>query len=393
MKNPISLLLIFIFLISNACKESSENADKDTEDRSEEVEQSARATITLPRFPSPAAIVEQTIGLSTVTINYSRPNVVASNGVDRTGKIWGKQVPYDFDFRPAMGGGNPRPWRAGANENTTIEISHDAEIEGKPLKAGIYGLHVAIHQNSGATVIFSNTSNAWGSFSYEESEDALRVEVQTAEIPLAKRLIYTFTDVNKTSGTVTLDWEMKRIPFTVEFDTHNMVLGQFRDALADTTGISWVDYNRAASYCANNSVNLEQGMDWVDASIALETNYRNLSTKSKLLAGLGQSEQSMDVKNEALELPTTRPNDYYSYGTEFIRLGKVQQAMEIYQRLSKRWPDHWLTAHGLARAYSAMGDFEKAIGFENEALGKAPDANMGFIEGAIEKLESGQDFN
>jgi len=104
MKNPISLLLIFIFLISNACKESSENADTDTEDQSEEVEQTARATITLPRFPSPAAVVEQTIGLSTVTIRYSRPNVVASNGVDRTGKIWGKQVPYDFDFRPAMGG-------------------------------------------------------------------------------------------------------------------------------------------------------------------------------------------------------------------------------------------------------------------------------------------------
>ena len=246
MKNPISLLLIFIFLISNACKESSENANTDIEDQSEEAEQTARATITLPRFPSPAAIVEQTIGLSTVTINYSRPNVVASNGVDRTGEIWGKQVPYDFDFRPAMGGGNSRPWRAGANENTTIEISHDAEIEGKPLKAGIYGLHLAIHQDGGATLIFSDTSDAWGSFSYQESEDALRVEVQTAEIPLAKRLIYTFTDVSKTSGTVALDWEMKRIPFTIEFDTHNMVLGQFRDALADTTGISWVDSDRRA---------------------------------------------------------------------------------------------------------------------------------------------------
>ncbi len=393
MKNPISLLLIFIFLISNACKESSENVDKDTEDRSEQVEQSARATIVLPRFPSPAAVVEQTIGLSTVTINYSRPNVIASNGIDRTGKIWGKQVPFDFDFRPAMGGGNPRPWRAGANENTTIEISHDAEIEGEPIKAGIYGLHVAIHQDGGATLIFSNTSDAWGSFSYEESEDALRVDVHTAEIPLTKRLIYTFSDVSKTSGTVALDWEMKRIPFTIKFDTHNMVLGQFRDALADTTGISWVDYNRAASYCANNRVNHEQGMDWVDASIELEMNYRNLSTKSKLLAGLGQNKQSMDLKSQALELNSTKPNDYYSYGTEFIRLGKVQQAMEIYQRLSKRWPEHWLTAHGLARAYSAMGDFEKAIGFENDALGKAPQANKGFIEGAIEKLKSGENFN
>ena len=393
MKNQISLLLIIIFLISNACKDNSENADTDIEDQNEEVEQTTRVTITLPRFPSPAAVVEQTIGLSTVTINYSRPNVIASNGVDRTGKIWGKQVPYDFDFRPAMGGGNPRPWRAGANENTTIEISHDAEIEGEPIKAGIYGLHVAIHQDGGATLIFSNTSDAWGSFSYEESKDALRVEVQTGEIPLAKRLIYTFTDVSKTSGTVALDWEMKRIPFTIEFDTHNMMFSQFHKALADTAGIAWVDYNRAAAYCADNNVNLEEGRKWVEASIALETNYRNLSTKSKLLSGLGQGEQSMYVKNEALELSTTRPNDYYSYGTEFIRLGKNQEAMEIYQRLSERWPDHWLTAHGLARAYSARGDYVKALEYERDALTKAPENNKGFIEGAIEKLEKGEDFN
>jgi len=382
--------ILFLLSISFACKENTENTDT-VEAQSEETAE--RPTIILPRFPSPAATVEQTIGISTVTIKYSRPNVIATNGVNRTGKIWGKQVPYDFDFRPAMGGGNPRPWRAGANENTTIELSHDAEIEGEPIKVGIYGLHIAIHQDGGATIIFSNTFDAWGSFSYEESADALRVEVQTAEIPLTKRLIYTFTDVTKTTAKIALDWEMKRIPFTIEFDTHNMMLSQFHKAVADTAGIAWVDYNRAAAYCADNNVNLDEGMKWVEASIALETNYRNLSTKSKLLAGLGQSEQSMDVKNEALELSTTRANDYYSYGTEFIRLGKVPEAMEIYQRLSERWPDHWLTAHGLARAYSARGDYVKALEFERDALTKAPENNKGFIEGAIEKLEKAEDFN
>jgi len=97
--------ILFLLSISFGCKESSENADSNTEAQNEETEQTARATITLPRFPSPAATVEQTIGLSTVTIKYSRPNVIASNGVNRTGKIWGKQVPYDFDFKPSMGGG------------------------------------------------------------------------------------------------------------------------------------------------------------------------------------------------------------------------------------------------------------------------------------------------
>ncbi|MEP6646656.1 MAG: DUF2911 domain-containing protein, partial [Saprospiraceae bacterium] len=124
--------------------------------------------------------VTQHIGLVTVTVDYSSPNVTGPTGTDRNGKIWGQLVPYgltDLGF----GLRNPSPWRAGANENTTIAFSHDVMIEGKPLKAGKYGLFLIVQEDGPWTWIFSNNSTAWGSFFYKEKDDALRVDVQPME--------------------------------------------------------------------------------------------------------------------------------------------------------------------------------------------------------------------
>jgi len=390
-KFPYFLIIGAIFL-QTACTEKTQKEVPGTVQQAQTAV-STKKKVKIPRFPSPAGTVEQTIGLSTVKIDYSRPSIISPEGIDRTDNIWGGLVPFDFNFRPSSGGGKPKPWRAGANENTTISLSHDAQVEGQPIKAGKYGLHMAIHKDGGATVIFSNKSDAWGSFSYDESEDALRVEVETEVIPLTERLIYTIIDVDKTSGVVTLDWEKKRIFFTVEFDTHNMVLTDFRKYLSDTSGLSWSDYNRAAAYCADNGVNLQEGLTWVEKSIQMERNYKNMSTKSKILVGTEMVEEALIVKNQALELPTTDANDYYTYGTQLIRQGKIDQAMSIYERLRTKWPDHWLTAHGLARGYSAKGDYQSALKYEREALNKAPEVNKGFIKWAIEKLGKGTDFN
>lgn len=352
-----------------------------------------RKPISLPRFPSPAAIAEQTVGIATIKIDYSRPSVISSDGIDRTGKIWGELVPYDFNFRPAASKGKPIPWRAGANENTTIELSHDAKVEGQSLRAGKYGLHVAVHEKEAATIIFSNKTDGWGSFSYDEKDDALRVEVKTTTIGQTERLQYSFPEVGKTSTIIALDWEKKRIPFKVEFDVHGIMLGNFREYLSDSSGLKWRDYNQAAGYCADNNVGFADGMKWIEQSIALEENYTNLSTKSALLMAQGNMAEAERIKNAALEHATATANDYYSYGTSLIRMNKPDEAMEIYQRLSQRWPDDWLTAHGLARGYSAKGDFKLALKYEQEALAKAPEVNKGFIESAIVTLKLGKDFN
>ncbi len=352
-----------------------------------------RKPISLPRFPSPAAVVEQTVGIATIKIIYSRPSVISSDGIDRTGKIWGELVPYDFNFRPAASKGKPIPWRAGANENTTIELSHDASVEGQPIKAGKYGLHIAVHEKEGAMIILSNKTDGWGSFSYDEKDDALRVEVKTNKIGQTERLLYSFPEVGKTYAVGALDWEKKRIPFKIEFAVHDIMLGKFREYLSDSTGLKWRDYNQAASYCADNNVGLTDGMNWIAQSIALEENYTNLSTKSALLMAQGNAAEAENIKNAALEHATATANDYYSYGTALIKMKKPDKAMDIYQRLSVRWPDDWLSAHGLARGYSAKGDYKTALKYETDALAKAPEGNKGFIENAIKQLRSGKDFN
>lgn len=145
-----NLSFLILSLFASSCQQKTQQQSK-PEDLGAVAK---RKSVVLPRFSSPAATVQQTVGLATIKMNYSRPTVISPEGIDRTGKIWGELVPYDFNFRPAASNGKPIPWRAGANENTVIEFSHDARVEGHPIKAGKYGLHIAIHKGQGAPPLF-----------------------------------------------------------------------------------------------------------------------------------------------------------------------------------------------------------------------------------------------
>ncbi len=388
MKTNIIIVSLLLLLIVISCQQTQQKGKSE-----ENAVVEKRKSPGTPRFPSPAATAIQTVGLSTITINYSRPSVISPEGIDRTGNIWGGLVPYNFNFRPVASQGKPIPWRAGANENTTIEFSHDAKVEDQPIKAGKYGLHMAVHEAGGATVIFSKKSDGWGSFSYDEQDDALRVEVETEETAQVDRLVYGFPVVDNTYARVALNWEKKQIPFKVEFNVHDMVLTNFRQYLTDTTGLNWRDFNRAAGYCADNKVNFDEGMVWIEQSLSREENYTNLSTKSAILKAMGRNDEAGNLKDLALEHPTTKVNDFYSYGTSLIRTGRPEEAMKVYKRQREKWPEEWLTAHGLARGYSALGQYQRALQLEKEALSKAPEINKGFIESAIALLEKGKDFN
>src|SRR5881394_2060104 len=133
---------------------------------------------------SPRAQISQRIGLTEITINYHRPLVKGR-------KIWGGLVPYGT------------VWRAGANENTTIAFTDPVSIEGKPLAKGIYGLHMIPGENEW-TLIFSNNSTSWGSFTYDQKEDALRVSVKPQPAEFHEALTYDFDEVKPDSTVVTL---------------------------------------------------------------------------------------------------------------------------------------------------------------------------------------------
>src|ERR1043165_9678767 len=169
----------------------------------------ANSQVTLPRVPSPAAEVKQTIGISTVTVNYSRPSVKGR-------EIWGKLVPYGWNVQ-GFGAGNSAPWRAGANENTTIRFSHDATVEGKAVPAGTYGLFFVINEDNSGELVLSKDHQSWGSFWYDPNHDLFRTKIQLRETPFTEMLTYDFINSTRTSSELVLNWEKKQFPVKIEF--------------------------------------------------------------------------------------------------------------------------------------------------------------------------------
>jgi hypothetical protein len=251
--------------------------------------------ITTPRAPSPKAEVNQTIGISKVTINYSRPSVKGR-------EVWGALAHFgyvDQGFGPAKAA----PWRAGANENTTITFSDDASIEGKDIPAGTYGFFVGIHEDGTADIIFSKNSSSWGSYFYAQEEDELRVKINTAEIEHTERLTFDFIDITDKSTTMVLDWEKKRFPVNVEFDVHDIVLANARDELRSVTGFGWQGYTSAARYCVQNNINHDDALVWIDKAIANNRNFNTVFVKAQLMEQMGNDNEPYD---EAVQLAIMR---------------------------------------------------------------------------------------
>ena len=348
--------------------------------------------VTTPRPVSPAASVSQTIGLSTITIDYSRPNVKSPQGVDRTDQIWGQLVPYELT-QLGFGHNKPAPWRAGANENTTISFTHDAKVEGQDIPAGLYGFHIIVHENDEATLIFSSNSESWGSFFYEESEDVLRVKIKSEESNYTESLSYRFVENGRDYTIAALDWEKKRFPFKISFDVQNIVLANIRNELRNTVGFGWNGYLSAAAYCNQNNISLEEGLAWADQAVNMQENFQTMSMKASLLTKLDRSSEADEIMTTAVDHPSATAPNLYTYGRQLIGSSQKEKAMEIFKKVEKNFPDHWLAPHGMARAYSAMGDYKKALKYEEIALEKAPAGSKPFLEGFVKLLKDGKDFN
>ena len=178
---------------------------------------------------SQKASVSQRIGNTDVTIVYSRPSV-------NNREIWGVLVPYGMN-NLGFGTAKESPWRAGANENTVFKTTHDLTIGGKTLPAGKYGLHMIVNEDNTATVIFSKNHEAWGSYFYDPKDDVLRVDIETKEIPHVEQLTYGFEQVGANSAVISLNWEKKQIPFSIETDVTKNVLAEIRQQLQSSPRI------------------------------------------------------------------------------------------------------------------------------------------------------------
>ena len=340
------------------------------------------------------ATVTQGIGPVRVTIEYSSPRVHDTAGVDRRGQIWGKLVPFGLTNQQ-FGNGKMTPWRAGANENTVFAVSHDVMIEGKLLAAGRYGLHM-IPGESEWTVIFSKSANAWGSFFYQESEDALRVTVKPHKHEYREYLTYEFPLRQPSSATAELQWEELAVPWTIQVGNVDeiYVSGLKRD-LTSVPGFSWQGFQAAAQYTVRENTNLEQGLLWAEDAVSRpfigQLNFSTLSTKATVLAKMGREKESAEIMQSALKLPGTTTFEIHQYGRQLLNSKKVDEAMAVFQLNATRFGDQWPIHVGLARAFAAKGDTKQALEHAKKALVQAPDElNKKSLEAMVKALTEGK---
>ncbi len=300
---------------------------------------------------SPAAEVSQVIGISKVTVHYSRPSVK-----DR--KVWGNLVPYGWN-KQGFGNNKDAPWRAGANENTTINFPHDATVEGKPVKAGTYGLFFVVNENNTGEVILSKDYRSWGSFFYEANNDALRAPIKLNDIPNTELLTYDFINVTKKDALLVLNWEKKQFPVKIEFDMEKLVINNALEELKGPAGFNWRGFLSAALYTLQNKTALEQGLTWANTAVAQNNSFATLSAKSGILKELGKAAEADKIMADALAIATE--NELNTYGYQLLNATQHDKAIEIFITTTKRFPKSANAFDSLGEGYFIKGDQKNAI--------------------------------
>lgn len=331
----------------------------------------AQSILTLPEV-SQRAMVSQRIGLTDITIRYHRPLV---NGR----KIWDGIVPYG------------QVWRAGANENTTIDFSTPVTIEGQTLAKGTYGLHM-IPGTDSWTVIFSKNSTSWGSFTYKEAEDALRVTVKPQPCEMHNALTYGFDEVKPGSVVVKLEWEKLAVPLTVGASETEATLASMREEMRSGKQYVWQSGAEAAQYCLANKVALDEGLAWANTSIAVEERFENLILKADLLKALNRDSEAAPIREKAMS--TANVTQIYFYARGLQAQNQPEQAMDVFRLTVKRYPDHWLGHMAAARLASASGNYEAAL--KEVKIVQAmtiPDNQKANLVNLARRLENKEDIN
>jgi len=348
---------------------------------------SLSAQMQAPRGSQQATVIQR-VGITDITITYSRPSV-------RDREIWGALVPYGMN-NLGFGTATASPWRAGADENTTITFSHGVQVEGKSIAAGTYGLHLEVKPNNEATLILSHNATSWGSYFYDPAEDALRADISSKEAPFHELLTYEFNEVTPTTATASLVWEKKAFPFTISVSVTDIVLSQFKKDAKGQVGFTRQNWEQAANFALNNGGDLNEALTWIDNAIAgqfySQKDFNNMSIKAQILTKMGKTDKANAVMDEALGIANIF--QVHQYGRTLIANGDTDKAMEVFKMNAEKNKDQWPVHYGMARAHSAKGDYKTALKHLKIALGNAPnDASKGRVQANIEKLEKGEDIN
>ena len=329
------------------------------------------------------------IGATQIAVKWNAPGVKG-----REGKIWGTDIaPYDF---AALGFGSNvlSPWRAGADECTTISFSTDVIVNGKKLSAGNYAFFVAVYPDS-CVLIFNKNTDGWGAYFYNKDLDVLRVATtqQKNQPNLKERLEYTFTNQKENSVELALEWERWRIPFTVDINLKATVLEDIQKQLSGALGFDPQSLESGANWCLTNETNYEQALGWINAAVNPSLGGRNtfnaLNIKAGLFEKLGKIEDAKAAKIQGLEVATVM--EMHGYGRNLLAQGKKIEAMEVFEKNHKKYNGIWPTNGGMMRGYSALGNYKKALEYAKLALAQAPDeVNKKNLTNYVALLEKNQ---
>jgi hypothetical protein len=256
--------------------------------------------LTVPRV-SQKQTLTQTVGLTDITIVYSRPGVKGR-------QIWGSLVPYD------------KVWRTGANEATTIAFSNDVTINGQPLPKETYSLHT-IPGKDEWTIVFNNTSNQWGSFKYDPAKDALRVKAKPEKAPFTEWLTFDIPELSTDNARVVIRWENDAVPFTVGTATPKQVTDNARAAVAAAKADDWQTPYRAANYAFENG-DLTDANAWLDQSMKAKQTMAGTWLRARMQAKAGDKASAIKSGEAALSMATPADKDF---------AGEIQKTVDIWK--------------------------------------------------------------
>ena len=322
---------------------------------------------------NPSATISEEVGITSITIRYSRPGVKG-----REGKIWGEVVPFGFGDYNFITGTMASPWRAGANEATTIEFEHDVKVEGRELEAGTYALFMALEKEE-VTLIFSKQTEAWGSFNYEESDDVLRVKVKPHTLDESiEWLKYEFTDHQEDGCTIAMQWEKLSVPFNIKVDVENIVIARIREEFKGLKGFISANRIHASMYCFEKNIHLEEALDWAEKAVTGkpfgQTSFSAYENLANGYEKLGRIAEADSVILEGLQLAELR--QFTAQNNKMINQNRPQTAIQIMQKAKTKYGEIFAVNNGLAHAYTAAGNHKKALEFTHKALEQAPSEEL-----------------
>jgi Protein of unknown function (DUF2911) len=249
-----------------------------------------QAQISTPS-PSPLSKISQSVGLTNVSIEYSRPAV-------RGRKIFGNLVPFD------------KVWRTGANQITTIKFDHEVMVNGQKLAAGKYGLYT-IPGKTQWTIIFNTDSEQWGSYAYDQAKDVLRLTVKPEKLlSNVENMSIAMESINPTSLNLILSWELTAVRFKVEHNAHDQIMAQIKEKTSKAD-CSTDDFFTAADYYYENNLDLPQALAWADKVVEKDKQYWTYQLRARIYSKMGKCDKAVGDARTSLEMAKKEGDDAY----------------------------------------------------------------------------------